>query len=131
MPNYRTIYYQKENQQIEIRQDEETGQYYLSNNQIASLFLKNRTSIYRCIKNLCSKGVINPNGTCAKIAQVGLNGKTYEIDFYTLDVVLEVGRSLKSNEGQKLKQYLIENYPQNYEIEPLKDVIFQFHGCNF
>ena len=121
MSNYKTMYYQKENQQIEIKQNEETGQFYLSNNQIASLFLKNRTSIYRCIKNLYSKGVINPNGTCAKIAQVGLNGKTYEIVFYTLDVVLEVGRSLKSIEGQKLKEYLIENYSQKYEIESLKD----------
>ena len=121
MTNYKIIYYQKDNQQIEIRQDGESGQFYFRALEIAKLFNKSAVTITRRINELYEKHILNRETTFSKNEIVGRNSKIYQADFYTLDVVLEVGRSLKSIEGQKLKQYLIENYSQKYEIEPLKD----------
>ena len=121
MSNYKAIYYQKENCQIEIKQDELTGQFYLSVEQIAKLFSKDKSNILKHIKNLLAKGILNKESTMAKFATMPLNGRSYFIDLYALDVVVEVGRNFKTLEGIKLKQYLIENYSQNNELESLKD----------
>ena len=121
MSNYRNIIYQKDNLNIEVKQDEESGRFYLSFDQIANLFKKDKSNILKHIKNLFAKGILDKQSMMAKFATMPSNGRSYSVDLYALDVALEVGRNLKSNEGQKLKQYLEENYSQNYEIEPLKD----------
>ena len=121
MSNYRNIIYQKDDLQIEVKKEDGSYRFFLSNDQIANLFQKDKSNMNKCIKKLFTQGILNKNSVSVKFTTTARDGKNYEVEFYSLDVVLELDRILKSNEGIKLKQYLEENYSQNYEIEPLKD----------
>ena len=72
---------------LEVRMNEETV--WLSQSQMAELFRTDRTSIVRHIKNIYAVDELSESATCAKIAQVRLEGKrkiVREIPYYNLDI---------------------------------------------
>ena len=75
--------------QIDVKLENETV--WLSQQQMAMLFVTDRTSILRHINNIYKSGELEETSTCAKIAQVRLEGKRYverTIPFYNLDMAL-------------------------------------------
>lgn len=122
------IFYQaSENIRIEVRLVDETV--WLTQQQMAELFDKDRTDIGRHIRNIYKEGELEKNITCAKFAHMGTEGdQKYEYTAYNLDVIISVGYRVKSKRGTKfrqwankvLKEYLLRGYAFNSRIVALE-----------
>ena len=122
------------NTQLEVKLEKDTV--WLTQNQMAELFGRDRTVITRHIKNIFKEGELDENITCAKFAHMGADqDQTYETKMYSLDVIISVGYRVKSINGTKfriwansiLKQYLIRGYTIDQRrldhYDELKDVV--------
>lgn len=105
--------------QIEVRFESETV--WLSLNQLAQLFGRDKSVISRHVKRVFEDRELNRKSVVAKNATTAADGKTYEIEYYNLDVIISVGYRVKSKQGtqfrqwatQRLKDYLIKGYAIN------------------
>ena len=111
------MYQPDETVKLEVRLDNETV--WLTQQQMAELFDKDRTVIGRHIRNIYSEQELEQNITCAKFAHKGSDGdQLYEYTVYNLDVIISVGYRVKSVRGTKfrqwankiLKDYLLKGY---------------------
>lgn len=114
------IYNSPENlTQIEVTFDNETV--WLSLNQIASLFGRDKSVISRHLKNIFESKELNRISVVAKNATTANDGKTYEVDYFNLDAIISVGYRVNSKQGtqfrqwatQRLKDYLVQGYTLN------------------
>ena len=112
---------------------------WLSQAQLALLYNTDRTSIGRHIRNIYSSGELDEESTCAKNAQVQIEGRrrvkrtTYA---YNLDMIISVGYRVNSKHATNfriwanriLKEYLIKGYAINHnakaeQLDELKQTI--------
>ncbi len=119
------IYQNKEgNIKIDVRLEDETV--WLTQDQMAALFGKGRSTIAEHIGNVFEEGELEQNRTCRKFRQVRQEGHREverEIDHYNLDVIISVGYRVKSQQGtqfriwatQRLKEYIIKGFALNDE----------------
>ena len=125
--NNKIVIYQSEDgkTQLDVKLKGETV--WLSQSQMSELFQTDRTVINRHIKNIYKSGELDEKATCAKNAQVRLEGYrtvTRNIPYYNLDVIISVGYRVNSIRGTRfrqwansvLKQYLIKGYAVNEQI---------------
>lgn len=125
--NNKIVIYQSEDgkTQLDVKLEGETV--WLSQSQMSELFQTDRTVINRHIKNIYKSGELNEKATCAKNAQVRLEGNrtvTRNIPYYNLDMIISVGYRVNSIRGTRfrqwansvLKQYLIKGYAVNEQI---------------
>ena len=127
MENNKIIIYQTEDgqTQIDVRLENETV--WLTQAQMAELFQTDRTSIVRHINNIYKVEELDRESTCAKIAQVQIEGKRNvkrNIPYFNLDMIISVGYRVNSKRGVKfrqwanrvLKDYLVKGYAVNERI---------------
>lgn len=91
---------------IDVRFDEETV--WLTLDQMASLFDRDKSTISRHIKNVYDEGELVPEATVAKYATVQTEGTRQierQIDYYNLDVIISVGYRVKSLRGTQFRQW--------------------------
>jgi prophage maintenance system killer protein len=102
---------------IDVKLENETV--WLSKEQMATLFERDRSVISRHIKNIYDEGELERNITCANFAHMGSDeDQTYITELYNLDVIISVGYRVKSKRGTQfriwanlvLKDYLIKGY---------------------
>ena len=113
--------YQAENGEIEFRGDIQKETIWANLNQIAKLFGRDKSVISRHIKNIFKSGELDRDSVVAKIATTASDGKTYQVDYYNLDMILSVGYRVDSKEATHfrkwatsiLKKYLIDGYAIN------------------
>ena len=74
---------------IETTFDEDTV--WLSIDQMAELFQRDKSTISRHIKNVFSEGELQRKSVVANFATTAADGKTYQVDYYNLDVIISVG----------------------------------------
>jgi len=109
---------------IDVRLQEETV--WLTQDQMAMLFGKGRSTVTEHIANVFKEGELEHNRTCRNFRQVRLEGKrevVREIEHYNLDVIISVGYRVKSVQGtqfriwatQRLKEYIIKGFVLNDE----------------
>ena len=90
------------NTQLEVKLEKDTV--WLTQNQMAELFGRDRTVISRHIRNIFKEGELDENITCAKFAHMGTDqDQTYETKMYSLDVIISVGYRVKSINGTKFR----------------------------
>jgi len=82
---------------IETTFDQETV--WLSLDQMAKLFQRDKSTISRHIKNIFNGGELKSNSVVANFATTASDGKNYNIDYYNLDVIISVGYRVKSSRG--------------------------------
>lgn len=123
MTNEIIIYQTEDGQtQIDVRMENETV--WLTQAQMAELFNTDRTSIVRHINNIYKVEELDREATCAKIAQVQIEGSrsvTRTIPYFNLDMIISVGYRVNSKRGVQfrqwanrvLKQYLVKGYAVN------------------
>ncbi len=124
MNNSEIILYQNPdgNIKIDVRLEDETV--WLTQEQMAMLFGKGRSTITEHISNVYEEGELEQNRTCRKYRQVRQEGGRNverEIDHYNLDVIISVGYRVKSPQGtqfriwatQRLKEYIIKGFALN------------------
>ena len=123
--------------QLNVKLENETV--WLTQSQMAELFGVDRTSIVRHIRNIYKSEELEESSTCAKNAQVRIEGQRQivrEIPYYNLDMIISVGYRVNSKNATSfrrwatsvLKQYLIKGYAINQQIKldrynELKDVV--------
>ncbi len=101
---------------IEVRFDGETA--WLSLGQMAELFQRDKSVISRHISNVFDEGELDRGAVVAKFATTATDGKTYQVEFYNLDVIISVGYRVKSQRGtqfriwatQRLREYLVKGF---------------------
>lgn len=84
---------------------------WLSLDQMAELFQRDKSTISRHIKNIYREGELSPDSTVAKIATVQTEGRrsiTRQIIYYNLDVIISVGYRVKSIRGTQFRIWAME-----------------------
>ncbi len=105
--------------QLEVALERETA--WLSLEQMTSLFSRDKSVISRHIRNIFKEGELIRESVVAKNATTAADGKTYQVDYYNLDVIISVGYRVKSQRGvqfrqwatQVLKDHLVQGYTLN------------------
>ena len=62
-----------------------------------------KSIISRHIRNLFNEGELDKNSVVAKIATTASDGKTYQVDYFNLDVIISVGYRVKSKRGVQFR----------------------------
>ncbi len=91
---------------------------WLSLDQMAELFGRDKSTISRHIHNIFAEGELAKDSVVAKSATTAADGKTYQVDYYNLDVIISVGYRVKSQRGvqfrlwatARLKEYMIKGF---------------------
>ncbi|MCX4278877.1 virulence RhuM family protein [Muribaculum sp.] len=110
---------------IEVRLANETV--WLTADQMAELFQRNKSTISRHIKNVFESGELEQNRTVAFFATVQNEGQRKverNIAYYNLDMIISVGYRVNSHRGvqfrqwatQVLKEYMIKGFVLNDEL---------------
>ena len=76
---------------------------WLSINQMADLFQRDRSVIGKHIRNIFKEGELQKESVWAKFAYTAADGKTYDVDYYNLDVIISVGYRVKSKRGTQFR----------------------------
>lgn len=90
---------------IETKFDEETV--WLSIDQMAELFQRDRSVIGKHVRNVFKEGELAKESVWAKFAYTATDGKVYDVDFYNLDVIISVGYRVKSKRGTQFRIWAI------------------------
>lgn len=126
--------------QIEVRFEQETV--WLTLNQIADLFGRDKSVVSRHLKNIFSTQELDRNSVVAKNATTASDGKTYQVEYYNLDAIISIGYRVNSKQGtqfriwatNRLKEYLIQGYSINTkrlkELDKLIQIIESSEGQN-
>ena len=101
---------------------------WLSIDQMAELFQRDKSVIGKHVRSIFSEGELNKNSVWAKFAYTAADGKTYQVDYYNLDVIISVGYRVKSIRGtqfriwalQVLREYLLKGGSVNQRIDSLE-----------
>ena len=110
---------------IEVRLSNETV--WLTADQMAELFQRDRSTIQRHIKRIYNEGELAADSTCAFFAQVqteGVRQVERKTPIYNLDMIISVGYSVNSHRGvqfrqwatQVLKEYMIKGFVLNDDL---------------
>jgi DNA ligase (NAD+) len=139
LENQLVIYHTKDGEiKIDVQLRDET--IWLSLNQIAQLFERDKSVISRHLRNIFKEEELNQKETVAKNATVQIEGERKVerfIEYYNLDAILSVGYRVNSKVGTEfrrwankiLKDYLIQSYSINHDkvtqdkLEELKQTI--------
>ena len=127
--NQIVVYQPNETVRLDVRLENETV--WLTQEQMSLLFGRDQSVIARHIGNIFKEGELNRDSVYAKNAYTASDGKTYQVAFYNLDVVISVGYRVKSVQGTRfrqwatgvLKEYLIRGYAVNTRLVQLEDKV--------
>ena len=107
---------------IETRLEDETV--WLTQAQMAELFQKGRVTITEHIGNIFAEGELDEVSVCRKFRHTAADGKSYETNYYNLDVIISVGYRVRSHQGtkfrqwatQRLREYIVKGFAMNDEL---------------
>ena len=91
---------------------------WLTQQQMAELFQRERSVITKHIRNIFEEGELVEEAVCANHARTAADGKTYQTAAYNLDVIISVGYRVKSLRGtqfriwatQRLREYIVKGF---------------------
>ena len=110
---------------IEVKLQDDT--IWLSLDQMAELFQRNKSTISRHIKNVLEEGELLADSTIANFATVQNEGKRHverQITYYNLDMIISVGYRVHSYRGVQfriwatkvLKEYIVKGFALNDDL---------------
>lgn len=119
------LYQPDEEIKLDVRLENETV--WLSIDEMSYLFGRDISVIGKHIRNIFKEGELIKDSVWAKFAYTASDGKTYQVDYYNLDVIISVGYRVKSQRGTQfrqwankvLKEYLLKGYSINQRINQL------------
>ena len=124
--NGEIIFYQPDEAvRLEVRLENETV--WLNRQQLAELFSRDIKTIGKHINNALKEELANVS-VVAKFATTAADGKTYQMEYYNLDMILSVGYRVKSQRGVEfrrwsnkvLKEYLLKGHSVNQRLTQLE-----------
>ena len=123
MPNSNILMYTTEDGLTKIEATFENDTVWLSIDQMAELFQRDRSVIGKHVRNIFKEGELNKESVWAKFAYTAADGKEYNVDYYNLDVIISVGYRVKSLRGTQfriwatniLKEYMLKSFAMDDE----------------
>ncbi len=119
-----------ENQDVKLEVNMKDDTVWLNREQLAMLFDRDIKTIGKHINNALNEEL--DNSVVAKFATTAKDGKTYQVEYYNLDMIISVGYRIKSQNGvifrkwanKVLKDYLLKGYAVNQKrLEYLEKTI--------
>jgi len=112
------ILYQTEEGETRVEVLYESETVWLTQYQMAHLFQRDKSVISRHIKNILETGELIANSVVAKNATTATDGKSYDITYYNLDMIISVGYRVNSLRGTQfriwatktLREYIIKGF---------------------
>lgn len=86
---------------VSVTFDKETV--WLSMDQMAELFGRDRSVIGKHVRNVFSEGELVKESVWANFAYTAADGKNHNVDYYNLDVIISVGYRVKSQRGTQFR----------------------------
>jgi len=113
------IIYDDGNVELSTRIENETV--WLTQKQLCELFGRDKSVVSRHIKNIFEDEELTKNAVVAKNATTASDGKSYSVEYYSLDMIISVGYRVNSKKATQfrkwstkiLKEYLIKGYALN------------------
>ena len=117
------VFYQPEDGQTKLSVNLQDETVWLTQVQMAELFQRDKSTISRHIKNVFEEKELDINRVVANFATTASDGKTYQVDYYNLDVIISVGYRVKSQRGTQfriwannvLKEYIKKGFAMDDE----------------
>ena len=111
------ILFENQSVKLEVNMKDETV--WLKREQLAILFDRDIKTIGKHINNALNEEL--DNSVVAKFATTAKDGKTYQVEYYNLDMIISVGYRVKSQNGivfrkwanKILKDYMLKGYAIN------------------
>ena len=122
------VLFENQNVKLEVNVKDETV--WLNAEQMAELFGRDSKTIRKHINNALQEEC--DNSVVAKFATTASDGKTYQVDYYNLEMIISVGYRVKSSQGVEfrkwatnvLKAYMLKGYAVNQKrLEYLEKTI--------
>ena len=118
------LLYQTEDGQTKIDVKIEGETVWLTQTQMVELFQRDKSVISKHIKNVFAEGELNEKAVVAFFATTAADGKTYDVAYYNLDMIISVGYRVKSHRGtqfrmwatQRLREYIIKGFTMNDDL---------------
>jgi prophage maintenance system killer protein len=115
------ILYNAEDGKVQLEVHLEKDTVWLTQDQMADLFGRERSVITKHLRNVFKEGELEETAVRAKFAHTAGDGKTYQVQCYNLDVIISVGYRVKSKRGtqfrqwatQVLKEHLVRGFTLN------------------
>ena len=131
------IMYTTEDGLTKIETTFEDDTVWLSIDQMAELFQRDKSTISRHIKNIFEEGELQRISVVANFATTAADGKTYNVDYYNLDVIISVGYRVKSHRGTQfriwamgiIKEYMKKGFA--LDDDRLKSRLKRLGGGNY
>jgi len=104
------------NGELELKVSVDNETVWLNRNQISLLFDRDIKTIGKHINNVFKEKELDKFSVVANFATTAKDGKTYNIDYYNLDVIISVGYRVKSQNGVRFRQWatsVLKNYITN------------------
>lgn len=97
---------------------------WLTADQMAELFQRNKSTISRHIKNVFEEGELQADSVVAFFATTATDNKKYQVAFYNLDMIISIGYRVKSHRGVQfriwatnvLREYIVKGFALNDEL---------------
>jgi len=104
---------------LDVRLEKDT--IWLSLNQMAALFDRDKSVISRHLRNVFREGELDRESVVAFFATTAADGKTYQVEYYNLDAIISVGYRVNSKRGtqfriwatQVLRDHILQGYTVN------------------
>jgi len=104
---------------LEVKLEAETV--WLNLNQMSGLFDRDKSVISRHLRNIFKTGELDRDSVVAFFATTAADGKTYQVDYYSLDVIISVGYRVNSKRGTQfriwatnvLRDHVLRGYSAN------------------
>jgi prophage antirepressor-like protein len=115
------VFFESGNQPVQVRLEGETV--WLSLQQLAELFGRDKSVISRHLKNVFDTNELERESVVAKNATTAVDGKIYQVEYYNLDAIISVGYRVNSTRATRfrqwatgvLRQHLVEGYTLNQQ----------------
>lgn len=112
------IIYQNKDGNIKIDVQLKDESVWINRQQMAALFDRDVKTIGKHINNVFDEGELDKNSVVAKFATTASDGKTYQVEYYNLDVIISVGYRVKSVQGtqfriwatKRIHEYIVQGF---------------------
>jgi hypothetical protein len=116
---------------VEVRLEGETV--WLSLQQLAELFGRDKSVISRHLKNIFDTNELERESVVAKNATTAADGKIYQVEYYNLDAIISVGYRVNSTRATRfrqwatgvLRQHLVAGYSLNQQRLKERGIAFE------
>ena len=115
------IIYMTEDGLTEVETTFDGDTVWLSIDQMAELFQRERSVIGKHVRNIFKEGELEKESVWAKFAYTATDGKVYNVDYYNLDVIISVGYRVKSKRGTQFRIWATGEY-KKYKARTLSTV---------